>query len=152
MISQSEMEQILKMIPQEDLQFVDQLLVVRLGSSELVESAALLDPASGVCEALCLSTTMGVDDIEGMEDDTVEINREKNSAPLAELALPQDGGVKVTDPGDVSLVFWNRSGKTVTVEGDEVEPGDYLLVKNLFGEELDQAIQLYLKKRSAVRC
>ena len=152
MISQNEMEQILKMIPREDLLFVDRLLVVKLGSSELVESAALLDPASGVCEALCLSTTMGVDDIEGMENDTVEISREQNSAPLAELALPQDGGVKVTDPGDVSLVFWNRSGKTVTVEGDKVEPGDYLLVKNLFGEELDRAIQLYLKKRSAVRC
>ena len=152
MMDQNEMKQLLNMIPQEDLQFVDQLLVVRLGSSELVESAALLDPASGVCEALCLSTTMGVDDIEGMENDTVEISREKNSAPLAELALPQDGGVKVTDPGDVSLVFWNRSGKTVTVEGDKVEPGDYLLVKNLFGEELDRAIQLYLKKRSAVRC
>ena len=152
MMDQNEMKQLLNMIPQEDLQFVDQLLVVRLGSSELVENAALLDPASGVCEALCLSTTMGVDDIEGMENDTVEISREKNSAPLAELALPQDGGVKVTDPGDVSLVFWNRSGKTVTVEGDKVEPGDYLLVKNLFGEELDRAIQLYLKKRSAVRC
>ena len=152
MMDQNEMKQLLNIIPQEDLQFVDQLLVVRLGSSELVERAALLDPASGVCEALYLSTTMGVDDIEGMEDDTVEISREKNSAPLAELALPQDGGVKVTDPGDVSLVFWNRSGKTVTVEGDKVEPGDYLLVKNLFGEELDRAIQLCLKKRSAVQC
>ena len=152
MMDQNEMKQLLNMIPEEDLQFVDQLLVVRLGSSDLVESAALLDPASGVCEALCLSTTMGVDDIEGMENDMVEISREKNSTPLVELALPQDGGVKVTDPGDVSLVFWNRSGKTVTVEGDKVEPGDYLLVKNLTGEELDRAIQLYLKKRSAVRC
>lgn len=82
MMDQNEMKQLLNMIPQEDLQFVDQLLVVRLGSSELVESAALLDPASGVYEALCLSTTMGVDDIEGMENDTVEISREKNSAPL----------------------------------------------------------------------
>lgn len=152
MIDQTETKQLLKMIPEEDLQFIDQLLVVKLGRSELVESAALVNPVSGACEGLCMTCTMGIEDIEDMEDDTVEISRETNSAPLVELALPHGGGVKVTDPGDVSLVFWNCSGGTVTVEGDQIEPGDHLLVKSLFGEELDRTIQTYFARGGKVRC
>ena len=151
MINQTEMKRLLEDIPEDDLRSAGPLLVVKLGAQELVDDAALYDPDSGLCEGLCLTLTMGVDD-EGMEDDSVEIGREENGAPLAELALSRDGGVKVTDFDDVSLLFRNCSGGTVTVAGDSVEGGGYLLLRDLSGEELDQAVQTYLGIGGGVRC
>lgn len=104
MVSQNEMKQLLKNMPEEDLRFIDQLLVVKLGSSGLVESAALVAPANGACESLCMSCTMGMEDIEGMEDDTtvrqpgpitpnvsVLIIPQNRKGPSAGLCAPADG-------------------------------------------------------------
>lgn len=150
MIDQNEMKRLLEEIPEDDLRSAGPLLVVKLGAEELVEDAALYDPDSAACEALCLSLAMGVDD-EGMEDDSVEISREENGVPLAELTLSQDG-VEVADSDDISLLFRNCSGKTVTVAGESIEGDGYLLLKNLSGEELDRAVQAYLKMGGGVWC
>lgn len=151
MIDQNEMKRLLKDVPEDDLRSAGLLLVVKLGAEELVDDAALYDPDSGLCEGLCMAFTMGVDD-EGMEDDSVEISREENGVPLAELALSRDGGVQVTDFDDVSLLFRNCSGEAVTVAGDSVEAGGYLLLRDLSGEELDRAVQAYLGIGGGVRC
>jgi len=151
MIGQTETKRFWEGVPAKELRAAGQTLVVQLGSEDLVKSAALLDPASGAWEGLCLAYTMGDDGIEGMEDDTVEISVEEDGAPLAELALPQAGGVKVVDSG-VSLLFWNRSGKAVAVDGDLVKPGDYLLLPAPTGEELDQALQAYLRTGGGAGC
>ena len=152
MIDRNEMERLLDGVPEEDLRSAGQVVVVKLGGADLVESAALADPVSGAFEGLCLTFTMGADDIDGMEDDTVEIGREEDGPPLAELTLPQEGGIEVADSGDASLLFWNCSGRAVAVGGDRVEAGRCLLLKALSGEELDRMVQAYLRDGGGVRC
>lgn len=139
-MTNSNIQQILDKLFAEGIQLKEPLLLVELTCDCDVEDAAMYDPENGGCEDLFLSSEMGFDDIDGMEDST-SISRTENGEPLVELTFSEGGTVEVGDFEGFSLVVWNRSAQCLTIAGDDVEPDDFLMLSEVSGEELGRAVR-----------
>lgn len=142
-MTDSSIQELLGKISAEDILVREPLLLAELTCGRDVEDAVMYDPEHGGCEDLFLSSSMGCDDIEGLEDATV-ISRTENGEPLVELAFPNDSTVEAGDFEGFGLVVWNRSAQCMTIAGSPVEPGDFLMLSQVSGEELDLAMRTFM--------
>lgn len=123
-----------------DIRSAHLLLVVEFGAQQGIENAAMYDPAKDELRNLCLSSTMGAEDIDGV-DDVTEIGEEVDGEPLVELSFLVDGGMEVGDFEGFRLVLWNHSAQRMAMLGDVVEPDGCLVLANVpavgAGDECD---------------
>ena len=142
----SSIQQLLDKISAEGIQSEEPLLLAELTCGCDVENAVMYSPEDGGCEDLFLSSEMGFDDTDGMEDSTA-ISRTEDGEPLVELTFSEGGTVEVGDFEGFSLVVWNRSGERLTIAGDNVEPDDFLMISVVFGEELDRVMRALIAQQ-----
>lgn len=142
----SSIQELLGKISAEGIPLKEPLLLAELTCGRDVEDAVMYDPEDGGCEDLFLSSSMGCDDIEGLEDST-EISRTEDGEPLVELTFPADGTVEVGDFEGFSVVVWNHSAQYLTIAGSPVEPDDFLMLSQVSGEELDRAMCAFIAQQ-----
>ena len=136
-------QQILGKISAEGIPLKEPLLLAELTCGCDVEDAVMYDPGNGSCDDLFLSSSMGVDDIDGMAD-SAEISWTEDGEPLVELTFPADGTVEVGDFEGFSLVVWNRSAQCLTIAGSPVGPDDFLMLSEVSDEELDRVMHAFI--------
>lgn len=145
-MTDSSIQELLGKISAEGIPLREPLLLAELTCGRDVEDAVMYDPENGGCEDLFLSSSMGFEDIEGLED-SAEISRTEDGEPLVELTFPKDGTVEAGDFEGFGLVVWNRSAQCLSIAGSPVEPDDFLMLSQVSGEELDLAMRAFMARQ-----